>query len=357
MNDNDLRGQFDALVDRVPPNVDAEPLVRRRASRIRRRRASVLTVGVVLIAIAAVAVPETLQHQGKSQLATAPNSAAAAGLTNECSPALTRAATVYGDLQQLHGLRTSGRVAAGFAPQLVATVSPSVDFCLVVGKLDNLAASAPGGAPAASRERHYAVLADDGSGPLLVYAAAALPTLPLPGISQSWITPYDPEGEFFRPSPLPSGAAVPSAAVADVRACLSGDLVADMYLEGVTDGVTHAQIDLANLTGTPCSVQGELEFTATSATGEVLSGPAHGVVAPTSVRGVLEPKGAVVLDIGGDQPPQACAEGERVTPKNFVVRVGQVTATVPNKTAIAKDGRTALSGCPGTIYADSARVA
>ena len=140
------------------------------------------------------------------------------GLTTTCTPALTKAADDYGNIQHLYGLRTSAADAAAFAQNLQVT-GAFVDFCLVVGDLNQLHPPGPPGAP---DQMHYALLAANSDAvPVLVYSSADRPTSPLPGISSNAIAAYR---SGLAPSPTTHPSTTRSAAAAAANATPCGAL-------------------------------------------------------------------------------------------------------------------------------------
>lgn len=366
MNDDDLRERFDVLVDRVPPNADALPLVRTRAARLRRRRASAAVAVLTLVVVAVVAVPETLQHQAKSHPSVAasptPTTSAAVSatpsaspvLTDTCTPALTKAGREYGDIQHFYGLRSSGRMAAAWVPQggafLAVPAEQPVALCLIVGNLDRLAASSP--PDSAEQHMHYAVLADSGGGAVLVEASPDPLTSPLPGVDPASI-------EAFQPVPQATLSTMP----AGVANCAPTDLVGALVGVGFPDGVVQGTVVVHNSSHTACRVHGAFHLALLDATGAEMAQNAQAVMPVVTLDGVLQPAspgvaaatfsvGIYGLPAGGN----VCRQAQVVTPRTFLLKVGDVVVRVRNHTAATAGGATAVSGCPGTITADRAEM-
>ena len=386
MNDGELRSRFDVMVDRVPANAQAESLVRARAGRLRRRRSTAVAVGLAVVVVAAVAVPESLQHQAKSHVALpsgpsasmnapapasapSPGPSATAELTDTCTPALTKSAGAYGEIQHFYGLRTSGPVAAAFLISLSGATGP-VDFCLVVGDLDKLTPSLPPGVP---DRMHYAVLADEGAGPRLVSAGANLPSPALPGIDPAAIA-------AFQPSPAASLPVVPTlgaSAAVEVPPCTSRTVSGMLRGVAVVDGGPQGEIDLSTTSALGCDLRGSLHLAALTSTGAVLPvpsgglpGPKDGVYAPIPVDEVIAPltvghsapaehAGQLLrVTVGSDASAASCAARDRQTrPASFRLTIGTVTVDVTNLDARSSSPQEqAVVGCPGRFYVGSAEL-
>jgi hypothetical protein len=382
MNDQELRGRFGTLVDRVPPNADALPLVRTRAVRLRRRRSTAVVAGLVVVVAAAVVVPETLQHQAKPSagvlVAPTPSTATTAvstapaepDLANACTPALTSFGRVYGEIQHFYGIRASAEEAVSWEPQVASFAAlpagQTLDFCLIVGNLDNLSASSPPGA--GELHMHYAVLADSGAGPVLVSASVNPYTSPLPRTVASQIA-------VFSPSAAPP-TPVASAAI-ELPPCTSDNVSGVLREVGLVDGAPQGAIEISTTSAAGCFFRGNLQLVALAHGGAVvpvppggLPGPTNGVYAPMPVDTVLaalSPGHSVaaqhsgqllVVTVGGDASAASCAARDRQTrPAGFRLTIGHVVVTVANLDAAASDtNKQAIVGCPGRFYAGSATL-
>jgi hypothetical protein len=356
MNDEELRSYFDVLVDRVPPGVDTEPQVRRRAAVLRRRRSGAAVVGTVLLVGAAVAVPQVLQHQGKSAQVTA------SGLTTTCQPAAVRAAGQFGTVERMYGTVTTvselkaWRVRiGGAAPADARSAATPVPLCLLIGRLEG---------PAGSVGERYALVSMRGDGAEVVYTGPDLPTVePMPGVKRSDIRLFSgPAGRGSSAASTTDASAVvlSSAPPVSLRACTSADLSATFGLSGSPDGVAVATVQVLDRSASACVVQGDLHGKLLDASGAELD---EGPTLPAGalhVDGLLHPAAAGVtanplsVRFGADQPP--CPHGFLSTPATFVVTVGKVELHVRNLDPTAPQGHQSLSGCSGAIYADSAQI-
>ena len=362
MNDDDLRRRLDLMVDRVPVQPAAEALVRARAGRTRRRRGvaagAVLATAVVL----AVALPETLQHQAKSEAA-----AGVPGRTGACTTALAQALRAYGEPQHSYGVRVTTDQAVAWASRpgstfLAAPQGRYVDFCLSVGDLSHLATSA---AAAGAEVLHYAVMADPQGAPELVWAGHDLPADPLPGVAAEQIAAY-------AHVPTPSSRATQPATL---RPCVARDLVGQLSDVSLPDGLVQGEVVIVNTSSSSCRVSATMTaMVALTSSGQPLSvpagglpGPAHGVAVPYPVKEALpatalvngglpsEGPGAIVLTVGGDPSATACAAKDRSTrPAAFRFSIGTLRITVANHDPTTRAGAVrAIYGCPSRFYVGS----
>ncbi|MDX6201486.1 MAG: hypothetical protein QOJ83_986 [Frankiales bacterium] len=366
MNDDELRGRFDLLVDRVRPNPDADPLVRGRAARIRRNRSAAAVVALSLGVVVAVAVPETLQHQAKSA-----RGVPGGGLSATCDPVASDAARRYGMVERMYGASTTASALAGWRQPvggdspLLDALEPGTDvpLCLLVGTLDGPATATAG--------VHYALLAVVGDVAETVYFGSTLPTAgPMPGVAPSQIQPWSGPA----PSPAPAVRTTDPAATI-LRSCASGDLSGELRAVGLVDGLVQGEVVVVNTSATGCSLSGSLTMAALTSAGKPLpipggglGGPVDGVYAPLPVSEGMPPTslvdghlpataaGGLVVTVGGDPSAGTCAPQDRLTrPATFRLTIGAVSVDVANTDATANDtAKVAVYGCPSRFYAGSA---
>jgi hypothetical protein len=363
MIDDDLRRAFDALTATVSAPADPYTPIQRRAARLRRRR--VTTSLAALVVVAGVALPLLLQAGRATRAA---DESADGVVTRSCDRTSFAFAARLGPVQAVYGVRLTARAASHWIdpttyrpdPTLVALpATDQVSFCLVVGDLDSLTqpdpAPSPSTSPAGVSDAHVAlVTVIDGRASARYIGGSdysLLPAEPGPGIRKSDVAPFV----------VLNGSTVASAApsqVAAVPRCRSADLSSRFSYDAEVDGSPQWSVTVRNVATATCSIFGVLTVTPLDRTGASLPLPNDAVLGRVRVSGVLPPQGAKALRVTvyGDASTNLCTRAQVQVPTRLRLSVGDATMSVVNHATTAVAGRTAVSGCPGRIYAGSADI-